>query len=177
MSPRSSDMDVDELLMLAARATRRDETQRALDYVSRALQLQPTNAAALHLRGGLHASLRDYGRALQDFERAVECDPDLGVARFQLGLLHLTSGRITEADAAWQRLDELAESHPLRLFKQGMLHLVRDEFQDCLEALQRGMTANRENQSLNRDMQVIVTRVQAALEENAGSASSQEAGR
>lgn len=164
MSKKRSALDVDELLMFAVRAIRQNKPEQAMKYTKRALKTAPDNAQAHHVLGGLHASNGDFDQAVGAMNRAVELDPDLSVARFQLGLLHLTSGRIPEASAIWDPLDTLGEDHPLYLFKKGMLHLVKNEFQQCIDTLERGIPLNTENAALNKDMQKVVERARQALQ-------------
>ncbi len=42
--------------------------------------------------------------------------------------------------------------------------LIRDDFQHCIELLQRGMERNTTNAPLNRDMQLVIDKARAALE-------------
>lgn len=163
MHKKRSAMDVDELLMLAVRAIRQNNSKQAMEYTKRALDTAPDNAQAHHVLGGLHASNGDFAQAVGAMTRAVELDPQLAVARFQLGLLHLTSGRVPEASTIWDPLETLGEDHPLHLFKKGMLHLVANEFQQCIDDLERGISLNTENAALNRDMHKVVERARRAL--------------
>src|SRR6266487_2711571 len=81
----------------------------------------------------------------------------------QLALLHLTSGRVAQAESAWRPLDKLGPDHFLHLFKTGMLHLARDEFKECRSCLERGIKANNFNEALNVDMRRVLHDVQERL--------------
>ena len=163
MEKKPSTLDVDELLMLTARAIGKNDSKQAMDYVGRVLELAPENAQAYHLLGGLHASSARVDQAVAALTRALDLDPQLSVARFQLGLLQLTSGRIAEAAIVWHPLDSLGEDHPLHLFKRGMLHLIRDEFTQCVDDLERGISLNSENHALNKDMRKVMERARRAI--------------
>jgi hypothetical protein len=72
----------------------------------------------------VHADIGMYDAAAQEMARALELKSDLHTARFQLGLLNLTSGKVEEARSVWEGLDIPGDRDPLYLFKTGMLHIV-----------------------------------------------------
>lgn len=113
------------------------------------------------LRGSFLAGEQDYGGARTAMRRAVELAPDYAIARFQLGLLLLTSGDAIAAQEAWGPLHSLPSAHYLRLFVTGLTHMIRDEFDDTVRLLQEGIAANAENPPLNRDMQMVIEEVRA----------------
>ena len=92
--------------------------------------------------------------------QALETDPSLEIARFQLGLLHLTSARPEEASQVWAPLGNLPEEHPLHCFKNGLEALARDEFDSCRTWLTKGMALNTTNAPLNGDMQKVLDAIQ-----------------
>jgi tetratricopeptide (TPR) repeat protein len=117
----------------------------------------------VYLLAAQHAQIGLNERAIEGFQKALAIEPKLAPARFQLGLLLLCNARVDEALAAWQPLDELADSDPYLHFKRGMERLCRDDFAGCEESLKRGMALNATNPSLNRDMQGVLERVAAHL--------------
>ena len=165
----ATSLDAEELLHLAVAASDRDQTDQAIGLLKRAIEVAPGHARAHYLLGAEHAQIGLYERAIEEMGRALELDPGLDAARFQLGLLFLTSRRVDEAQAAWQPLERLGPGHFYVLFKTGLLELARDEFQSCLRLLREGMAANLANAPLNRDMQRIVEQVEGLLAQPSGS--------
>jgi tetratricopeptide (TPR) repeat protein len=159
-------LDFDELFQLALRAMQSDDDEKAISLLKRALDLKPNNAKARYLLGAMHAQIGLYDRAVDDLAQAVAMDPSLDAAHFQLGLLHLTSGRVAEAEAVWKALDKLPADHYMLLFKLGMVALARDEFARCVELLEKGIAANQQNASLNRDMQRVIDKAKPLVEQN-----------
>jgi hypothetical protein len=94
--------------------------------------------------------------------QALALNPQLTGARFQLGLLHFTSGNVFEAQSVWQAFDELDARHPLRLFKTGMLHLAKDEFEDCVATLEQAISLCSVA-SINNDMRRVIDKVRAVV--------------
>jgi tetratricopeptide (TPR) repeat protein len=157
---QSTALDDDELLHLALRAMNSDQHDEALSILKRAIDGSPGNAQAHYLLGAEHAQLGMYDRAVVDMAEAVRLAPELAAARFQLGLLHLTAGRIQDAELAWQPLERLGANDPLRLFASALQHLVHDEMADCVRELEAGIAANHFNEALNEDMRQVLADLQ-----------------
>lgn len=160
MTTNTAPLDTDELMQLALRASSQTQTELAIGYLKRIIELQPSNARALYLLGALHAEIGLYDRAIEEIGRAVQLNIGLPTAHFQLGLLHATAGRVAEAKTAWAPLEKLGENDPLLAFKSGLEHLVNDEFPECVTALKRGLQLNTSNPALSNDMTRILTQVE-----------------
>ena len=160
-----SDLDVEELMHLALKANERNDTEQVIGYLKRILSAEPDNGLALYLLGAQHAQMRMYARAIEEMSRAIEVEPNIPpTAHFQLGLLYLTSGTVPEALLAWTPLDQLEEDDALRLFKRGLVHLIQDEFEACVENLERGIAANALYPDLSRDMQKFADKAKEAMQ-------------
>ena len=156
-------LDADELLHLALYATEHDTPDTAIAHLKQLLALDPNHAQGLYLLGALHAEIGLYDKAKAEMAQALALDANLpATARFQLGLLHITSGEVDKAQAVWQALDNLGEQDALYQFKTGMLHLVKDEFERCATALRAGLALNTLNKDLNSDMQRVLQDAEAA---------------
>jgi tetratricopeptide (TPR) repeat protein len=159
----STRLDAEELLHLAVAASDRNESDRAIELLKRAIEVDPNEARAHYMLGAEHAQIGLFDRAMADMSKALELDSQLDAARFQLGLLQLSSRQPEAAEQTWRSLDELGEEHFFVLFKSGLLALARDDFATCLDLLRRGQAANAVNEPLNRDMQKIVAQVEQTL--------------
>jgi len=93
----------------------------------------------------------------------LQAAPKVIGARFQLRLLPLHQrSNFFEVQSVWQAFDELDERHPLRLFKTGMLHLAKDEFEDCVALLEQGISLC-DTASINKDMRRVIEKVRAVV--------------
>lgn len=162
-STMANKLDDEELLHLAMRASNENRHEEAISHLKQALELAPNNAKVHYMLGAEHAEIGLYDRAAEEMAAAVKLDPSLVTAQFQLGLLHITSGRVPEAELAWKPLDALGPGNFLYLFKKGMLHLARDEFEDCMQALEKGISLNRMNEALNNDMRRVLGEVRNVI--------------
>lgn len=164
MTDQTTELNADELMHLALYATEHDSPEKAIVHLKKLLNMDPDHAKARYLLGALHAQIGLHDQAAEEMAHALKLEPDLHTARFQLGLLHITSGKTAEAEEVWRDQDVLGERDPLYLFKKGMLHLVRDEFDQCVEALKEGIELNTFNEDLNNDMRRVLGDAEKAMQ-------------
>jgi Flp pilus assembly protein TadD len=108
------------------------------------------------LRGSLLAALQRYAEAERPMREAVEIAPDFHIARFQLGLLLLTSGEAEPAAEAWAPLSRLSPEEPLRLFAEGLQRMAQGDFETAQTLLREGLARNVAHPPLNGDMQMVL---------------------
>jgi tetratricopeptide (TPR) repeat protein len=163
-STPNADLDTEELMHLALRANEQADTEKTIGYLKQVLSAEPENGMALYLLGAQHAQMKMYGRAIAEMEQAIEVEPNIpATAHFQLGLLYLTSGAVPESLRAWLPLDQLGENDALFLFKRGLVHLIQDEFPECIENLEKGIAVNVLYPALSIDMQKFADKARAAM--------------
>ena len=149
---------------LALRANEQADTEKTIGYLKQVLSVEPENGMALYLLGAQHAQMKMYGRAIAEMEQAIEVEPNIpATAHFQLGLLYLTSGAVPETMRAWLPLDQLGKDDALFLFKRGLVHLIQDEFPECIENLEKGIAVNVLYPALSIDMQKFADKARAAM--------------
>jgi Flp pilus assembly protein TadD len=161
-----------ELIQAAVEATRCGRPDDAEPLLRQAAQEHP-EAAVPHLL--LAAQFADAGQ--NDLAEAAYLDclaraPGLELARFQLGLLHLTNGRAAAAEANWRPLLDRGDAHPLKSFAQGLLEILHGRAESARHLIKEGMVLNMENQDLNTDMLGVLARLDAAVASSGGEAPS-----
>lgn len=155
-------LDADELFMLGLQASGNGDSASAIGCFKLAVTRDERHAKAHWALAAEYAALKMPDRAAQHFARSVELDPQQPVARFQYGLLLLTSGDVPQAQAVWEPLDALSEGDPVRLFKQGLLLMVRDEFGQALTCLRAALAHSRLDPALGRDIEMTIGRIEQA---------------
>lgn len=148
-----------ELLAVALEASRRGDAAQALACLKASAERPDAPAQALFMLGSEYAQLGLVDPAKAAFGRAVARGPDFPLARFQLGMLHLTCGEVDAARDVWAPLAALAASHPqayLACFCRGLCHLVAEEFSLAMQALADGLALNNDNPPLNDDMRRVL---------------------
>jgi tetratricopeptide (TPR) repeat protein len=158
---RCADLQMQEILAIAAQ-----DTLAGLAAIDATLRDYPEDARLHFLKGSMLIGEKRFIAAHTALREAVRLDPELHIARFQLGFFELTSGEAEAALVSWQPLKAvLPAEHYLQLFVEGLEHLVADRFIPCIESLQAGMAVNAENTPLNGDMQLIIDRCRELLGE------------
>lgn len=162
-APKLCDDKTLEELVTALQAGASDDLQRT----DRLLAEYPDDARLHFLRGSMLIGIGRPIEALPAMRKAVELAPDMAIARFQLGFFLLTSGDAGEALSVWGPLALLPDGHYLRVFAGGLTHLIRDEFDAAVQALEEGIAINDENLPLNRDMELLIEQIRS-LESGTG---------
>lgn len=152
MSQLSSDAQILALTRDLSNANPED----AISKIEGLLDKFPDDPRLLFLYGSNLTAAARLIEAHRFLSRAVELAPDFNIARFQLGLFQLTSGEPEKALATWEPLEQLTDSHYLRLFSGALRRLIEDDFSGAIEGLRRGISVNDENLPLNRDMQRLI---------------------
>ena len=154
-------LDADELLALGLRASAAGDAASALCFFKRAVVRHPGqgHARAHWMLGAEYAALHLPERALEHLARAVELDPAQPVARFQLGLLRLTSGDVEGAEQAWCRLEERPPGDPLRRSGRGLLLLARGRPTEARLELQAVAADPATDPALRRDLEALLGRI------------------
>jgi len=151
--------DPDALLRDAIAASQRNDSETALSLFARVSELVPHSAVPHLLAGAELAHIGRYAEAESAYARAVLADPQLHIARYQLGLLQFISGNIPMAMLSWQPLLELGPQNALSLFVQGFAQLAQDNFADAASLFHAGMAVNTDNPPLNADIEMVLQRM------------------
>lgn len=120
------------------------------------------------MRGSVLAGMSDNIKAHAALSRAVEIAPDYAIARYQLGFFELTSGEADKALATWGPLLRAPKDNYLRVFVEGMVHVIRDEFTEAFAKFEKGISLNQENLPMNGDIQLLMRELRAKMDTGAG---------
>ena len=132
------------------------------------LLLQYPDDPRLHfMRGSVLAGHSDHIKAHEALSKAVEIAPDYAIARYQLGFFELTSGEADKALATWGPLLRAPKDNYLRVFVEGMVHVIRDEFPDAFAKFEKGIKLNQENLPMNGDIELLMRELKAKMDAGA----------
>jgi tetratricopeptide (TPR) repeat protein len=79
----------------------------ALTAVERELQIAPTNAAALVVKGYLHMQTGSFAEAIPPLDRVLALDPNNNTARFNRGISYLRMGELDKAKKDYNQLEKV----------------------------------------------------------------------
>ncbi len=148
-------------LQEAISASAQGDSTTALALFSQAASEQPNSGVPHLLMGAEHAKLGEIDRAEAGFANALLLEPGLLIARYQLGLLQLTSARAAIALVTWQPLLQLDDSNPLPHFVRGFEALAHDQFDEANRYFEAGLTRNVDNPPLSDDIRKVLERIDA----------------
>jgi len=115
-----------------------------------------------YLRAAEYAQQKKYGEAEAEFVAALAMNPTMYTARFQLGLLQLTNGNVAAARTTWAELLDPNAPINLQHFVRGLDALIHDDFPTAIAHLQTGISLNTSNAPLNKDMAMVIAKIQDA---------------
>ncbi len=157
------DSDISELAATLARNEGDD-----IASVDALLERYPEDPRLHFMRGSIFAGSARPIEAHAAMTQAIELAPGFTIARYQLGFFELTSGQPEQALSTWGPLLAEAEDNYLRVFVEGMTHLIRDEFAPAMAKFEHGMALNKENAPLNNDIRLLVQEVRKLDERQHG---------
>lgn len=164
-----------ELMQAALAATTRGALDESEALCLEAMALEPGASMPYYLRATNFADAGNYEMAEACYTACLTRSPDFAIARFQLGLMQVTGGRPALGQASWELLLTLPADHYLRLFAQGLMSLLAQQFEPARATIERGIALNQENLPLNGDMRGVLDRLQAAEASLGGEAGQPEA--
>ena len=135
--------------------------------VDQLLQDFPEDPRLYFLLGSLLVGEGQHIKAHAAFSQSLTLAPDFAIARFQLGFFELTSGEAEQAIQTLAPLQQLPGDNYLRVFAEGLNHLIKDQFEAAVEAFQKGISLNQENQPLNNDMTLLINECLPLIEASA----------
>lgn len=153
----ASDAEVAELVQ----TLESKEDTLAIDAL---LMRHPEDPRLHFMRGSVLAGISRPIEAHDAMKRAVEIAPGFAIARYQLGFFELTSGEPDLALSTWGPLLAAPKDNYLRVFVEGMTHLIRDEFEQTIAKFTAGIELNKENEPLNNDIRLLMGEIRKLAE-------------
>lgn len=151
-----------ELLMQQAlAASQANDVDNAIRLWSEVSQCDPSSPMPHLLLGAELAQCGRIAEAEAAFANAILLSPALLIARFQLGLLQFTSGRIGIALLTWKPIVEADVHSALSSFVEGFAALARDDFAVAIAAFEAGIERNTDNAPLNADIRMVIAKTRA----------------
>lgn len=133
---KASPQNTSAMLGMAEISLRRDDTETALDWLTRARRLAPDSADVQTAFGRVRFRQNRHDEAIASYRRAIELDPSTFLARMDLGDLYLgTLNRPEDAIASYREAVAVEPDYPVARFALGMAYLRADRAADAIEAI------------------------------------------
>jgi tetratricopeptide (TPR) repeat protein len=144
--------------------------EQAVTLFQSAADSDTSTGVPYFLMGAAFAQAQQLDKAEAAYANALLLSPDLVTARFQLGLLQLSSGRAAISMLTWQPLQNLPADDPIRGYVLGYVALAQDKFQESIEHFKAGLGLPQDNQALKLDIEKTIR----AIEQQRSQAPQQE---
>lgn len=128
------------------------------------LERHPDDPRLHFMLGSVFADKAEYIKAHAALSRALELAPDYTLARYQLGFFELTSGETDNALSTWGPILKAPKDNYLRVFVEGMVLVIGDNFSEAIAMLEKGIALNQENPAINRDIELLVRELNDSIE-------------
>lgn len=151
------------LLAEAIQASAAGQTDLAIRLFGEAANISGLAGWAMFLLGAEYAALGRLDEAEASFTRSVLHAPELDVARYQLGLLQFSAGRLPAAFLTWKPLLADETDGCLREWIQGFAALARDDLQVARGFFESGIRLNLHNPPMSRDIEHILSEIEKRL--------------
>lgn len=129
-----------ELLDEAQRASAAGATQRAIDLLNSALEIEPDNAAALNMLANRLMAVGNAEAACEALERAIRIDPSAPALWLNLAVAQRQRGADAEEEEALNRALEIEPYFYPALFQKGELFERQERLPDALRAYSAVLT-------------------------------------
>lgn len=159
MTTELYNLNYDELLHLAMKASSDNRHDYAIQYLKQARQISQ-DPISLYLLAAEHAEIGMYQQAIEELNTVIEALPELWAARIQLALLQIMTGQHQQPIVCIQPLLAMPEGNHFRHFACGIDLLTKAEHKKSIEELEKGISLNKDIQPLNKDMQNLIEQIQ-----------------
>jgi tetratricopeptide (TPR) repeat protein len=147
------------LFDLALNAGADGDHHACMAYLEEVLEREPCNARAIYLMAVQHAELGLTQRAIAGIKRALSIEPDLEIARFQLGLLLMfDSNRPDDAKDYLERLC-VSQNLALRAYSEAMIAMADNEPGLARQKLAVGLSESAPDSPLSLLMRGLFARM------------------
>lgn len=147
-----------------------------LALIDAVLAKHPQDPRLHFMKGSILAGQSKHIEAHTSLSKAVEIAPEYSLARYQLGFFELTSGEADRALSTWGPLLREPKDNYLRVFVEGMTHVIRDEFTEAFAKFTRGLELNTENLPMNDDIRLLMREIKTKMDQNAGLTAGEDTG-
>jgi len=131
--------DVEQLLVLGAKALTDLNIEKAFNFFSRSKDLDSKNPKAHLALGRLFFIVSQTEKASEYFQKAIELDPRSDEAFFQLGVILKSDGKLKESEQMFLKALEFHPNNPNVYNNLGVTLLEQQKFGQAVKYLQKAL--------------------------------------
>ena len=129
-----------------------EPSELAVEYFSKTIELDPTNAYALHARGLAYQTLKRFDESIRDLSEFIAREPNNSLAYSNRGNVYAYLGENGKAIRDFDRAIELDNSNAMAFTNRGISHTTLRQYKQALRDFDRAiiLDPNNPNQFTNR---------------------------
>ncbi|BFI24353.1 serine/threonine-protein phosphatase 5 [Marchantia polymorpha subsp. ruderalis] len=131
----SSDLEKSEELKAAANvAFQAHRFSRAVDLYTKAIELNADNAVLYANRAFAHTRLEEYGSAIADATKSIECNPKYVKGYYRRGAAYLAMGKMKEAPKDFRQVCKIVPKDPdaMKKLKECEKAVAKAKFEEAI---------------------------------------------
>jgi tetratricopeptide (TPR) repeat protein len=134
---RTKNFQFNSVFLEAYKQKQLGEYEKALEYYSRALRIEPENATVMYEIAGVVAVLGDIPSGINYAKMAVDSDPDNLYFNIMLSRLYQRNGMIKEAAEAYNNVVEMQDTKMELYFEQSSLYVAVGDYKNAIKVLDK----------------------------------------
>jgi arylsulfatase A-like enzyme/Flp pilus assembly protein TadD len=133
-------IQVYELISDAIAESQHGEYQDSTDKLVAALKTEPASVPVHYLLGLNYYRLREFAKAVEEFQRVLQLSPDYELATFQLGLSYARTGDFDQAIQMLKHALELDGTNFSAAYNLGAAYLKKEMIPEAATAFRQSIT-------------------------------------
>ena len=135
-------VQVYELISDAIAESQHGEYQNSTEKLIAALKTEPGSVPVHYLLGLNYYRLREFAKAVEEFQRVLQLSPDYELATFQLGLAYARTGDFDQAIIALKKALDLDGTNFSAAYNLGAAYLKKQMVPEAAAAFRQSIGAN-----------------------------------
>jgi len=137
-------IQVYELISDAIAESQHGEYQDSTDKLTTALKTEPASVPVHYLLGLNYYRLREFAKAVEEFQRVLQLSPDYELATFQLGLAYARTGDFDQSIQMLKHALELDGTNFSAAYNLGAAYLKKEMIPEAAAAFRESITIDPE---------------------------------
>lgn len=151
-----------EFISDAIAESQHGEYQPSTEKLVAALKTEPNSVPVHYLLGLNYYRLREFPKAVEEFQRVLQFSPDYELATFQLGLAYARTGDFDQAIAALKKALELDGTNFSAAYNLGSAYLKKQMVPEAAAAFRQSIAVNPDYAPAHRALgQILLYQGQA----------------
>jgi tetratricopeptide (TPR) repeat protein len=130
-------IQVYELISDAIAESQHGDYQNSTEKLARALKTDPSSVPVHYLLGLNYYRLREFPKAVAEFQRVLQLSPDYELAAFQLGLAYARTGEFDQAIQMLKRTLELDRTNFSAAYNLGAAYLKKEMIPEAIASFRQ----------------------------------------